>query len=121
MPTKQEVASFVRSSFRSVWSLELLCFLRKNRDQAFGHADLVAALRGSDLVVTHSVEGLLAAGLVVIEGENRVRYQPVSDPVDKLAGAAEALYAQRPDSVRRIIVTPSGAASFADAFRLRRD
>ena len=123
MPAKQEVSSFIRSTFRSVWSLELLCFLRKNAGRAWSQPEIVTAMRGSDLVVKQGVESLLAAGLVVLEQGNLVRYQPVSDAVDELAEAAEALYAQRPDAVRRMIVAPapSGVTSFADAFKLRRD
>ena len=122
MPARQEVSSFVRSTFRSVWALELLCFLRRNGERAWSRHELVRALRGSELVVAQSVESLLAAGLVVNEAEDLVRYQPVSEAVDRLAAAAEALYAQRPDAVRRMIVAPpSAASSFADAFKLWRD
>lgn len=123
MPAKQEVSSFIRSTFRSVWALELLCFLKKHRDRAWPQPELVIALRGSDLVVSQSVESLLAAGLVVIEPGDMVRYQPTSDTVDSLATAAEALYATRPDSVRRMIVAQasSGLSSFADAFKLWRE
>lgn len=124
MPVKQELSNFIRSTFRSVWSLELLCHLRKNREQLWAQADLVRVLRGSDLVVSQSVESLIAAGLIVAETDGTVRYQPVSETVDALAGEAEQLYARRPDAVRRIIVTPApapGVVGFADAFKLRRD
>jgi hypothetical protein len=123
MPARQELSSFIRSTFRSVWALELLCFLKKHRDRAWPQHDLVVALRGSELVVSQSVESLLAAGLVVVEEGQMVRYQPTSDAVDDLAGAAESFYASRPDAVRRIIVTPasSGLTSFSDAFKLWRD
>jgi hypothetical protein len=123
MPAKQEVSSFIRSTFRSVWALEMLCFLKKHRDRAWPQHELVVALRGSNLVVSQSVESLLAAGLVVIEPGELVRYQPTSDAVDGLASAAESLYATRPDAVRRLIVSSasSGLSSFSDAFKLWRD
>jgi hypothetical protein len=123
MPGKQEVSIFIRSTFRSVWALELLCFLMKHRDRGWQQCDLVVALRGSDLVVSQSIESLLAAGLVVIEPGQLVRYQPTSEAVDKLAAAANTLYASRPDAVRRMIVSAatSGLSSFADAFKLWRD
>ena len=123
MPARQELSNFIRSTFRSVWALELLCFLKQHRDRTWRQSDLVVALRGSELVVSHSVESLLAAGLVVVEEGQLVRYQPTSDAVDGLANAAESLYASRPDAVRRIIVAPpsTGLSSFADAFKLWRD
>lgn len=123
MPAKQEVSSFIRSTFRSVWSLELLCFLRKHQDRAWRRAELVVAMRSSDLVVAQSADGLIAAGLLVQEADGAIRYRPVSDQVDLLAGEAEALYAQRPDAVRRMIIAAASSpvSQFADAFKLRRD
>lgn len=123
MPAKQELSSFIRSTFRSVWSLELLCFLRKHQDRAWTCSELVVAMRASDLVVSQSANALIAAGLLVEDGEGAIRYCAVSEPVDRLAGEAEALYAQRPDAVRRTIVAAasSSVSHFADAFKLRRD
>ena len=123
MPSKQEVASFIRATFRSVWALELLCFLRQHRDRALSHADMVAGLRGSDLVVTQSVGALAAAGLILIEADGSARYAPAANDLDDLVGEAEALYASSPDAVRRMIVAAAnpGITAFADAFRLRKD
>jgi len=33
MPARRDVSGFIRSTFRSVWALELLCFLRRAPDQ----------------------------------------------------------------------------------------
>jgi hypothetical protein len=123
MPSKQEVASFIRATFRSVWALELLCFLRHNRDRSLTHHEMVAGLRGSDLVVTQSVEALVAAGLVLIESDGSARYSPASADLDKLAERAEALYGTSPDAVRRMIVAAAnpGITAFADSFKLRKD
>ena len=65
MPSDEDVSSFIRSTFRSVWALELLCFLRQDRSRALSHQEMVAGLRGSDLVVSQSVDSLTAAGLAV--------------------------------------------------------
>ena len=83
MPAKQEISSFVRSTFRSVWALELLCFLRKNGERSWPRHELVRALRGSELVVAQSVESLLAAGLVVVEADR--------SPAEVFDGVREAL------------------------------
>ena len=123
MATTPEVASFIRASFRSVWALELLCFLRQNRSRALSHAEMVAGLRGSDLVVTQSVGALAAAGLIVIEEEGSARYAPASGHLDAMVEQAEALYAVSPDAVRRMIVAAANPSitAFADAFRLRKE
>jgi hypothetical protein len=123
MPTEQSVATFIRATFRSVWALELLCFLRQNRDRSLTPSEMVAGLRGSDLVVTQGVEALSAAGLVLAEGDGSARYQPATRALDALAEATEALYRTSPDAVRRMIVAAAnpGVTAFADAFRLRKD
>lgn len=123
MPSSQDISGFIRAAFRSVWALELLCFLRQNRDRSLSHQEMVTGLRGSDLVVTQSVESLAAAGLVLAEADGAARYAPATEELERFAGEAEALYARSPDAVRRMIVAAanSGITAFADAFRLRKD
>lgn len=123
MTSEQELAGFIRSTFRSVWTLELLLYLKDHRDRAWSRADLVQGLRASDSIVSTGLDSLLAAGLIIVEADGSACYRPVSADVEALAEGAEALYAQRPDAVRRLIVDPAadGLTAFADAFRLRRD
>ena len=123
MSSRNEVANFIRTTFRSVWALELLGFLRENRDRSLSHVEMVDGLRGSDLVVTQGVESLAAAGLVLAETDGSARYAPATADLDRLVGEAEALYARSPDAVRRMIVAAAnpGITAFADAFRLRKD
>jgi hypothetical protein len=119
--SNDEILRFIASSFRSVWALELLLVL-KSDPRAWSHEELVSTMRASDLVVAKALAALEAAGLVSNEG-NKARYLPVSDEVAELVDQAQALYAKRPDAVRRAIVSASAgdAAAFADAFRLRKD
>lgn len=117
----QELLQFIASSFRSVWALELLLMLKEER-RTWSRPELVTAMRASDLVISKAVGSLLAAGLVSCDDEG-VRYQPVNEDVADHVERAQALYASRPDAVRRAIVSTSsgGLAAFADAFRLRKD
>ena len=123
MSSKEQVSSFIRATFPSVWALELLCFLRQNRDRAWSHAEMVAGLRGSDLVVTQSVVSLAAAGLILAEADGSARYKPATAHLDALVEQTGALYARSPDAVRRMIVAAAnpGITAFADAFRLRKE
>lgn len=123
MPEADAVQSFIAATFRSVWALELLCLLRSNRDVALSQADMVAGLTASQLVVSQSLASLVAAGLVVEESDGSARYAPASQSLDALAQAAEEFYANRPNAVRRIIVSASrpSITAFADAFRLKKD
>ena len=59
-----QVRTFIASTFRSVWALELLLHLRNPPDRAIPRSELVELLRASDAVVSKSAEALIAAGLV---------------------------------------------------------
>ena len=121
MEARPDCLRFISSSFQSIWSLELLLQLKNSPSAASLTEELVAALRASDAVVSQAVQGLLAAGLIVEEGQGAVRYAPVSAELDALVGEAESLYKARPDAVRRLIIRGAAGdlAAFTDAFRLR--
>jgi predicted transcriptional regulator len=119
--SSEETLSFIASSFRSVWALELLLVLKREQ-RTWSHEELVATMRASELVVTRALVALEAAGLVSNDGD-KAQFMPVGEDVAELVEAAAALYARRPDSVRRAIVSASSgeAAAFANAFKLRKD
>lgn len=121
MPDRKELDSFIGTSFRSVWALELLKYLAENPGTYHTSDELIAVLRASEAVVSQSVQNLAVAGLAVVDEAGSVAYH--EGPHAALVQAAIALYARSPDKVRRLIVaqcTP-GVAAFADAFRLRKD
>jgi len=123
MSENVEVLGFIRNSFRSVWSLELLLLLKAQPERSWSRPELVEQLRSSDLVVEQSVASLVAGGLLLPEGDGQVHYAPASKDIARLADAAERLYQRKPDAVRRLIVSSSldQLTAFADAFRLRKD
>lgn len=118
----EELATFIRSSFTSIWSLELLLHLKAEPWAARTREQLVAELRASESVVTNSISSLYAAGLVVQEEGEAYRYSPASPDLNSLVDEIEAIYRTKPDAVRRVIVVGTdNLAAFADAFRLRKD
>lgn len=123
MTSREELSSFIRATFRSVWSLELLLHMSDNKDRSWSREDLVTALRASDLIVSQSLESLLAAGLISVDDEGCARYSPASADLERLAEATKKRYAKSPDAIRRLIIssTTGGITAFADAFRLRKD
>jgi hypothetical protein len=123
MPADEDLASFIRSSFSSVWALELMLHLKRSGEQDWSSAELVEALRASDLVVAGGLRSLVAAGLAIEHEDGRVRFAPASADLRRLADETESLYARKPDGVRRLIIASAtdGLTAFADAFRLRRD
>ena len=117
----EDVLRFVAASFPSVWALELLLALKRER-RPWSREELVAPLRASELVVSRALEALVAAGLASFEDGGAV-YLPVNADVESCVERVEQLYRTRANSVRRTIVaaTASSATAFADAFKLRRD
>ncbi len=122
MTASEELSQFIASSFRSVWALEVLLLLK--RKEGFHPRDeLIANLRGSELVVEQALASLVAAGLVAADEHGGAAYMPVSPETDQLVDRTAELYERRPNAVRRMIVSASapGLNAFADAFRLRKD
>jgi len=115
------VLRFIAASFPSVWALELLLTVRRDR-RPWTRDDLVASLRASELVVSKAVDALVAAGLASVDGDGIV--SPADSPaIGASMDRAEQLYRTRPNAVRRAIISAStsSATAFANAFRLRRD
>ena len=119
MTRSAELTSFIASSFRSVWALELLLLLKREA-RPCSRDELVSLLRASPAVVENALDALVAAGLAGIEGGDP-RYMPASSETAALVDETEQLYASRPDHVRRLIVASSnkGLAAFSNAFRLK--
>lgn len=119
MALNEDLARFIQSSFRSVWSLELLLLL-KSEPRSWAHDEMVSALRGSEQVVAKALDSLVAAGLATVDEKGNAAYAPINSEVAEYVELAQSLYRSRPDRVRRLIVAAAtpGLAAFADAFKL---
>ena len=115
-----DIQQFLKTSVRSVWTLELLLLLR--RGGAWRSDALVRELRASPKVVAESLGELVATGLVGETGEGSSEYRAGS-PLDALAGRLEAVYRERPEAVTEAILGGATAKiqTFADYFKLRKD
>lgn len=122
MASEEELSGFIRTSFRSVWSLELLLLL-KREPRCWARAELVQAMRASELIVSQSLEALATAGIVMLDQAGDAAYRPASDSIRARVEETESLYARSPDAVRRLIVASRGGGltAFAEAFRIRKD
>lgn len=123
MLVEKNVSEFLRSTFRSIWSLELLFLLADDAARCWSSQEMVTALRASELVVKQAVDNLNAAGLLVPEQGGCFRYAPPSAEVRKLVISARSLYAHSPDAVRRMIIRSQSnyLLEFAEAFKFRKD
>lgn len=121
MGRKEEIVAFIKSSFPSIWALEILLHLRDQPWATLSREQILAQMRASDTIVTTCMASLIAAGMVVQEGD-AFRYSPSSEELGSLIDETERLYRIQPNAVRRVIVMGGDSlAAFADAFRLRRD
>ena len=122
MPADEGLKRFISTSFRSVWSLELLLFLKRHPG-AYCREELIAALYGSELIVQQALDWLVAVGLARLDEQGRATYHPATPELGSLVQRTDDLYGRKPDAVRRLIVAGAapGLTAFADAFRFRKD
>lgn len=118
----KDVSEFLQGSFRSVWSLELLLLLQSQPDRSWTPQQLIAELRSSEAVIRQGIGDLLAAGMIVTEGEDLVRYAPASDSLRDIVPRVIRAYQVESSNVRRLIVQGSSEKlrHFSDAFRIVR-
>lgn len=116
---EEDLLSFIRSSIRSTWALELLLLLRKQAPRALTAEALVLALRATPTLIAVCLDQLQTASLVVREESGAWRYGPASPALDSLSAQLESAYAERPVTIiNAIVATPDDRLkSFADAFR----
>ena len=118
-----ELLEFVRTSIRSVWTLELLLLMWRSSSRRWTPGELVRELRASDSVVSDGLASLQTAGLVSPEGNGTFRYAPASPRLDYCVQQLAQAYRDRPTTATRVIFgNPNERLhTFADAFRLKKD
>jgi hypothetical protein len=117
----ERVFAFLRAHIRSLWALELLLLLARDRARTWHPGDLVREMRSSPVAVDEALRNLQDAGLAAADADSRYRYGPASPELDALAHGIAQAYAERPTAVVRAIVTApeDKLRIFADAFRLK--
>jgi hypothetical protein len=117
-----EILELIRRSVGSVWALELLLLLRRDRDRSWSADDLLRELRASEKLIADNLAALERGGLVRSE-EGRFRYAPTSGALDDLCGRLEDEFRVRPVRVINAIVAPPNDSlnKLANAFRLKDD
>jgi hypothetical protein len=121
MIPEDTVLEFAAALFPSVWTLELLLMLKRDSARLWRADELIQELRSSEVVVSDGLGNLLAAGLLVEQEPGRFRYHPASPDLDAMVGALQAIYAVKPVSVIRTIVsTPNRKLKLlSDAFKFK--
>jgi hypothetical protein len=119
--TDEQIVAFLRAHIRSVWALELMLLLARERGRTWHPNELVREMRSSSVAVAEALRNLQSAGLAAPDADNRYRYSPASAELDQLAREVEQAYATRPTAVVKAIVTAPDdkLRIFADAFKLK--
>jgi hypothetical protein len=117
------VDRFLRGSLRSVWELELLLLLRRQRARLWMADELVRDLRASVLIVADSLDTLQKAGLVSRNADDQYQYWPTTPELDHLVDDVAAAYGTSPVAVTEAILSSpsSSVRTFADAFKIKKD
>ena len=118
--TEEEIYAFVRDSIGSVWALELLLLLRRGDDRVWSSAELVRELRSSDTAVADCLTRLVSMRIVT-STDAGYRYQPSSSQTAYAIDELQKLYAAKPISVMKAIMTAPNEKLriFSNAFRLK--
>jgi hypothetical protein len=107
---------------RSVWAVELLLVLRRDRDRGWAAEQLVAELRASTNLVRDVLAAFETSGLAVCGDDGAWRYVPAGPVIDALATRLEQAYRERPVAIINLIASRGDPIQgLADAFKWRGD
>jgi hypothetical protein len=121
VPGDADLAAFVREHVRSVWAVELLLLLRRDRERCWLPDALVAELRASTNLVGDNLSAFERGGLAVCDDAGCWRYAPANPALDDLVERLEKAYRERPVRVINLISRPDPIQGLADAFKWRGD
>lgn len=95
--------------------------LRRYAPRAVAQEEIVRELRATPFLVRRIVDQLLAESLVVVEGQDAVRFQPSSTEQERLCEMLDTASRERPIALRDAITSSpdSKLRNFADAFRFK--
>lgn len=118
-----ELLEFIRTSIRSVWTVELLLHLLRSAHRTWTAEELVREMRASDIIVGEGLTTLLTAGLVSSDASGNFRYAPASSSLDNLVQQLAVLHRDRPSAVTKAIYSRPNEKlqTLADAFRFKKD
>lgn len=118
---EEQLIAFIRAHIGSVYTLELLLLIKRDRQRWWQPAELVRELRSSGTAVTEALFRLTQAGLISQDQSEFYRYAPLSPEREQMAEAIEKAYASTPLAVVKAIVAQpeQKLRAFSDAFRLK--
>src|SRR5689334_11466314 len=108
-------------SLKSVWTIEILVCMFRQRHRQWSEPELVRELRASSPVVSRGLELLTSAGLVSrIDSAFQIDFADAR--LEEITAELAEVYSRRPLSLTSAIFEGNNAVrQFSDAFRLKGD
>jgi hypothetical protein len=118
-----DVRAFLDKHIRSLWALELVLLLHRDRTRSWSGQALVKELRASELVVLREVPALISGGLVETIQSGSYRARAENREASTTIASLEKIYRDFPVAIiRHIALQPNrGLREFADAFKLKKE
>ena len=116
-----ELKDFIAGYFHSVVRLEVLLLLSEDRDKAWSVDAVDRKLNVSPNSAKTHLDELLARGLLtLVDGEERYRYQPSSDELNKMVSELSKAYATQRVAVLTMIFSKpvDKVRLFTETFRM---
>lgn len=119
--TENDALEFVRTSIGSVWALELLVLLRREPVRSWPLDLMIHESRSSVVAVSHAIQMLENAGLVVQTAPREYRYRPTTPTLDAIGDLVQKIYSNKPSAVISAIfdLPNDQLRTFAQAFKLK--
>ena len=104
--TEAGFVSFIQANIGSVYALDLLLLLKRNRHRAWHPDGLVRELRSSPTAVAEALNRLVRAGLVSENPPGCFVFAPISPDHEQSVSEIERAYTSAPLSVVKAIMVP---------------
>jgi len=119
--TENDALDFVRTSIGSVWALELLVLLRREPVRSWPLDLMIHESRSSVVAVSHAIQMLENAGLVVQTAPREYLYRPTTPTLDAIGDLVQKIYSNKPSTVISAIfdLPDDQLRTFAKAFKFK--
>lgn len=106
--------SFARTSLRSIWTLEILLFIRERGGQAVAQDVVVRELRATASLVGEALNRLASAGMVQQRENGDAYFAPASAGLAALCTQLDRANRERPIALREAILTSTPLPAVPD-------
>jgi DNA-binding transcriptional ArsR family regulator len=93
---EEDIIAFIRAHLGSLYALDLLLLIKRDRNRSWQPGELVRELRSSQTAVAEALSRLVQAELVTEKPPGSYRFAPTSPERERLASEIERVYTSKP-------------------------